>query len=989
MSLSKTRNFSIVTKTACLIYALICLLIAILTITSRELVLSRFETLEREDGKIQIQRVVDEIASRTNKLKAFCTDWAYWDDTYRFVAGENSSYIANNLMDETFADQKLNFMLFYDAQNNLVYQRFYDFTRKEGKEPDKSTIQAIQSLPQLFARRSEPGAKSDIIITSSAPALVISAPILSSTRKGPLHGTLFVGRYLDSDEVKRMAELTHLNITLKPYIGGTKQSPAGNPGKAQQGYTRFEVVNKNTLVASSTLTDISGLPEVEIIVTLGRAMYQHGYAMWEKHVLSLLLVGFCVTAFLVFLLNRLILRKLVFLAEEVARITNTEDASLRIKVEGGDEISDLGARINSMLDTMQGLQTAQLDHEKYLQNLLDTVNCGIMVVAATGKQEVVAINKVGATMLGKSTEEIIGKKCTQFIANNTSDSDSAAEATNRIGTREVLLVRNDSTQIPVWKSIAEIEHGHEQYLIHSFIDISQLKEVESGLRSSRERYRQFFEEDLTGDYIVSVDGGIIDCNLAYAKMFGYDSIEEIKQTNVVSQYPVASDRDLFVDKIRRNGKLERYKSELRRRDGSPLFCVSNEIGRFDEDGNLIHIWGYLFDETKRVLLERDIRQNQKLEAIGTLAGGIAHDFNNILTGIIGYTELIMLKESTDGTVKDYLHKILAAGGKARALVLKILAFSRETKAVVQPVSLPPVVQEVMGLLRASLPATIVIEENLDFPAMVLADPVQIHQIILNLCTNAGHAMRDNGGSLTIALTEGSPDKELLELEPLSAEKDYVRIRIADTGHGIPEEIINRIFDPFFTTKTKDEGTGLGLSVVHGIITGMQGHIAVNSKVGEGTVFDVYLPLAENVSVPTKSEEPKIVLGKEHIVYIDDESQVLEIGREILRSLGYQVTEFNDGLQALAFLSEHHEETDLIISDLTMPAITGIELARSLRNNNIEVPMIIYTGYEEHLLTCDLTKLGIEEVLLKPVTYQQMSEKVREVLERVKESPNLN
>ena len=727
---------------------MICFLIACLTLSSKELVLNRFISLEKDDAKIQIKRVVNEINNSLDKLTSFGTDWAFWDDTYLFVADGNSEYITNNLMDDTFIDQKLSFMMFFNEQEELVYQRFFDYDNSEAIDSDIATVNVLRSSKQLFDHRSDLNAKAGIIVTPTAPLLITAAPILSSLREGPIHGTLLVGRYLNKKEIERMSYLTHLTIALEPYSAETQISPFQAIDKIRQEPAEYQsqIVDDETLVASTVLADISGKPAVTILVTLTRAMYQQGYAMWKQQVISLLLVGFGIMAFLIYLLNRFVLRKLVILSDEVERITKTGEANFRIQTQGNDEIATLGGRINSMLDTVQKLQTEQVENEKYLQNILDTVNCGILVVATTGERKIVAVNKTGAAMLKQPPDKIIGKSCHQVICNSNSQNCPMLNPDKKVETKELVLVREDSSEIPVLKSIAKIQHGDEQYLIESFIDISHLKQMESGLRASEERYRQFFEEDLTGDFIVSVDGEIIDCNLAYAQMFGYDTIEEIKQFNVITQFPVAADRDRFLDQIRRDGKLERYKSELRRRDGSPLFCVGNEIGKFDENGQLTHIWGYLFDETKRVLLERDIRQNQKLEAIGTLAGGIAHDFNNILTGIIGYTELIMLKNTTDSQVKEYLQKILAAGGKARLLILQILAFSRKTESTIQPVQLQPAVQEVMQLVRASLPATIAIKEQLDFPATVMADPVQIHQILLNLSTNAGHAMQENGGT---------------------------------------------------------------------------------------------------------------------------------------------------------------------------------------------------------------------------------------------------
>ncbi len=988
MILFSTKNLSIVTKTTYLVCAMICFLIACLTITSKELVLNRFASLEKTDAKIQVQRVVNELTNSIDKLTSFTSDWAFWDDTYQFVTDGNNEYIVNNLMDQTFADQKLNFMLFYNEQNQLIYNRFYGFNQAETTDAaNSSTINVIHSLKLLLDHRTNLDIHAGIVITPYAPVLIISAPILSSLRKGPIHGTLLVGRYLNKNEIARIGFQTHLNVALQPYSPQTQVIPSPDSGKLQQNLAQFQsqVVDGKTLFASTLLADISGQPAVTIIVSLGRAMYQQGYAMWKQQVISLFLVGLSIMVFLIFLLNRFVLRKLLILSDEVDRISNTGNASMRIPIQGNDEIANLGDRINSMLDTVQNLQTAQIENEQYLHNLLDTVNCGIMVVSASEERQVVAVNKVGAAMLGQSPYDIIGKDCHQFVCDSTLHDCSIPNHNRQVDTKELLIVRCDCTEIPVLKSSAGIVHGNEEYVIESFIDISHLKNVEAGLRASEERYRRFFEQDLTGDFIVSVDGKIIDCNIAYARMFGYDTIDEIKQTNVSIQYPFAADRDLFLKKIRREGKLERYKSELLRRDGSSLFCIGNEIGKFDENGELIYIWGYLFDETKRVLLERDIRQNQKLEAIGTLAGGIAHDFNNILTGITGYTELIMLKESPDSEVREYLQKILAAGDKARLLIVQILAFSRKAKAEIQPVRLQPAVQEVMQLLRASLPATISIEEHLDLPATILADPVQIHQIVLNICTNAGHAMQEKGGTLTVTLEKAVPDKDVLVANPISADGEYVRIRIGDTGQGIPEKIRSRIFDPFFTTKNKDEGTGLGLSMVHGIVTSLKGQIVVNSKVGEGTIFDVYLPLVEDVIDHVATDAPKIAVGKEHIVYIDDDPSLVEIGRAILLSLGYRVTDFIDGLQALTFLIEHHAEVDLIISDLAMPKITGVDLARRLCRNCIKVPLIIYTGYDKPLVKAELTGLGIQEVLLKPITYRVMADKVREVLDRLKDA----
>ena len=974
----RTFRSSIVTKTATSVLVVVIMLVIALVLISRNLVLNQFASLEQDDAKVQVHRVVNEIDSTLDKLQAFCSDWAFWDDTFQFVTDRNAGYIESNLMDATFIDQRLNFMIYFNAQGDLVHQQFFNLVNAQPVEPDLSTVKAIQALPRLV--QSSPGSSEierGVIITPVAPLLIISAPIVPSLRNEPSRGRLLVGRYLDKTEIERISTLTQLQLTFHPL-----QSPASTSLPQNAGHFRHERVDTNTLLASTVLADISGQPGLEATITMPRTIFRQGYAIWKQHVVSAALLGFVFVVVLILLLNRIVLRKLVRMAHEIDRIRETGVPEQRVTVQGQDEIASLAETINSMLGTLQKLHENQEEKERYLQRVLDTINCGVMVVAADDRH-IVAINKAGAAMLGRSPEEMIGRICHAFVCPKEQNDCPVLDHNEQLDLSERAILRADHSELAVLKSVTSLENGGASYLIESFVDISPLKKAEAELRASEARYRQFFDEDLTGDFIVSVGGEIIDCNLAFARMFGYETIDAIKRTNMIDHYVTAANREVFLDKIRSTGKLERYELELRRRDGNPIYCIGNMIGEFNSNGTLVRIRGYLFDDTKRVLLEREIRQNQKMEAIGTLAGGIAHDFNNILAGIIGYAEILLMKESADSRMREYLRKILAAGEKARELIYQILAFSRKTETSLQPVQLRPVIQEVMHLLRATLPSTIVIEDSLHTDATVLADPVQIHQIVLNLCTNAGHAMREQGGTLSIALDEAGSVQDMVTLNTKLGPGKYVRIRISDTGHGIPESISGRIFDPFFTTKNKDEGTGLGLSVVHGIVQSLKGLITVESTPGQGTMFDVWLPLTEKAAEITPPCEENLVPGNEHIVYVDDDPFLVEIGREILQDLGYRVTEFTDSALALAFLNEQRGEVGLVVSDLTMPGLTGIALARGLREAGIATPMIIYTGYQDELAGESLDLLGIREVLLKPITPQVLASKVREVLDRVR------
>ncbi|MCL1980564.1 MAG: ATP-binding protein [Proteobacteria bacterium] len=979
----RTINKSLLAKTAALIVLLVSLLVCALIFISRDMVLSRYLALEQKDAKVQIQRVTNEFSSTLNKIRSIVVNWSTRDDTCRFVDDQNADYIKNYLNNLTFAEQRLNLMLFFNGKGELVHQQFFDLGQNMPAASNTAIIEAIQKVPQLVrADSSDIETRSGILNTPEEMLLVVSSPILTSHDTSGSHGRLVIGRYLNADEIKRIGTTTHLQLTVQPLPLAAS--------KAEETLTEAEetrISGNNTLLASAKLEGVTGQPALRFTVTLERAIFVQGYTMWEQYALFTALLALFFVILLVFLVNRLVLRRLSHMTGEVSRIKNSSEAARDITVHGEDEIGILAREINSMLASQRNLRLLHAKEEKqglYLQRILDTINCGILMVDARDRQ-IVAINKAGAAMLDHSHEAIIGHVCHAFVCPRQENDCPVLDHNEQIDLSERIVIRADGSRLPVLKSVVTIEHEGHRFLIESFVDISQLKQTEAELRASEARYRQFFDEDLTGDFIISVQGEIIDCNAAFARMFGYASVDEIKQANMSTLFRTFDDWAHTLDRIRRGGKLEYYESERLRRDGSAIYCVGNEIGEFNDKGELARIRGYLFDDTKRALMEREIRQNQKMEAIGTLAGGIAHDFNNILAGIIGYAEILLRKEAHNEQARNYLGKILTAGEKARELIYQILAFSRKTETVRQPVRLAPLIHEAMQMLRATLPTTIAIKEQLDPGAIVMADPVQIHQVVVNLCTNAGHAMEKEGGTLSVVVERiGLEQPHPAPTAGQTEHSDFARIRIEDTGHGIPEEIRSRIFDPFFTTKGQRGGTGLGLSVVHGIVCGLQGQITVDSTPGKGTRFDILLPLTDQHVEADESEALPVATGDEHVVYVDDAAFLVEIAREILRELGYRVTTFSDSEKALAFICAHPEEADLVISDMTMPRLTGTGLARGLREAGLTTPVIIYTGYEKDLDADNLKALGIREVLLKPIKPHILATKVREVLDQVKQ-----
>jgi PAS domain S-box-containing protein len=390
------------------------------------------------------------------------------------------------------------------------------------------------------------------------------------------------------------------------------------------------------------------------------------------------------------------------------------------------------------------------------------------------------------------------------------------------------------------------------------------------------------------------------------------------------------------------------------------------------------------DISEQVYLEKALRQSNKMESIGTLAGGVAHDFNNILSAIIGYTELSQMNITPENKISNYLDKILKAANRAKNLVKQILTFSRQTTLEFSPLSIKLIVKEALKLLKASLPSTIEIHDNIESDAIVMGDPTQIHQILMNLCTNAGHAMREQGGILTVSLINLLSDSDFILQYPELKRGPYMQLTVSDTGSGIPSDVLEHIFDPFFTTKNLGEGTGMGLSVVHGVVKSLKGVIDVKSVPGKGTSFNVFLPIIESGILDEKKEEKLISGGNEQILFIDDELSLVEIGKKQLETLGYKVVAKTNALEALEIFRTDSEKFDLVITDMTMPKITGDKLARELISIKKNICILLCTGFSSGMTKKKARKMGIKGFLLKPVSRFEMAQMVRKLLDEAKE-----
>ncbi|MDH5698619.1 MAG: PAS domain S-box protein, partial [Nitrospirota bacterium] len=522
----------------------------------------------------------------------------------------------------------------------------------------------------------------------------------------------------------------------------------------------------------------------------------------------------------------------------------------------------------------------------------------------------------------------------------------------------------------------------------------QRKNIEMALRESEERTRLILDTAL--DAVVTLDehGHIIGWNSQAERMFGW-SRQEIIGEPVVSTIIPPQYRDAHLQGIQRYLTSEvseilnkRIELSGMHRDGHE-FPLELAITAVRSQGRTIFS-GFLRDLTERrrtedALLksEEQRRQAQKMEAMGTLAGGIAHDFNNILSAIIGYTELAMTQIGVGSSVLPRLQEVLRAGYRAKNLVRQILTFSRQDESGKKVMYLQPIVEEALNLLRASLPSTITLHAELEpDSAPVLADATQIHQVVMNLGANAEYAMRGTGGRLTVKLDEVEVDATTASLVQGLHEGPYIRLQVADSGQGMPPSVKKRIFDPFFTTKDVGEGTGMGLSVIHGVVTSHGGAIRIDSQEGVGTTFTIYFPCS-SVSVVAQQvpSPPSSYCGKGTVMFVDDELSIVKWAKDMLEELGYMVAVFTNGPEALQAFKQEPDRFDVLVTDQTMPGMTGELLARQVMSIRPECPIILCSGFSYTMNEEKALGIGLRAYLTKPVSMSDMAKALQVALER--------
>lgn len=622
-----------------------------------------------------------------------------------------------------------------------------------------------------------------------------------------------------------------------------------------------------------------------------------------------------------------------------------------------------------------------MNKEILIDSILNTVDAAVIIVDRE-THNVIDVNTAAVRMFGVSKDNIVGMLCHKFVCPYEVNECPVMDLGKTVYRAEKEFTKPSGEIIPVLKSVFCMDMDNRRYLVETLVDITERKRAEEALRASEEKYRALFEESKDAVFMSIPAGRFLDMNAAGVELFGYASTEEILNIDIRSQlYVNPDDRTTYQTMLAEKGFVKDFEVEMKKKTGEKLNVLLTSSTVTDGNGNIVAYRGIIRDITEHKKLEQQLLQSQKMEAVGQLAGGVAHDFNNILTAIMGFTSLILMK-TQEAPTKTYADQILTLSGKAAELTQSLLAFSRKQIINPRPADINDIVKQINKLLRRiigeDIELNIVLSEE---SVTAIVDRAQLEHVLMNLATNARDAM-PNGGALTIKTESTFLDKEFIDTHGYGDIGSYALLSVADTGTGIEEKSIKRIFEPFFTTKEVGKGTGLGLAMVYGIIKQHNGFVNVYSEPGQGTIFRIYIPAIQvKEEVAEIVEQAALKGGTETILLAEDETETRKVTKAILEEFGYKVIEASDGDEALRQYLENQDSVDLLLSDVIMPKKNGREVYEEIQRIRPGIKTLFTSGYTGDVIRKQgFLKEGLE-LISKPIMPKELLLKIREILDK--------
>ncbi|MBT4526820.1 MAG: PAS domain S-box protein [Deltaproteobacteria bacterium] len=755
----------------------------------------------------------------------------------------------------------------------------------------------------------------------------------------------------------------------------------------------------NTSVLSPKISFVQGLSEWEWTIgagiyfdTIEKTIFENKVALnnkLKKNIFRSILILAVLLCFVYFWSKRIgnQIQNSVKTFSSFLKKASVDSIMIDLKELQLKEFIDIAVSTNKMLEDRRQAEKALGESEEKFRYLFESINDSLFVHLLTEDDlpgRFIEVNDMACKKLGYSRQELL--QLTPHDISVPENGINPHEIRDKLLTHtstlfETMHLTKEGQRIPVESHIRLFDYDGQRTVLSIARDITDRKQVEKELRTSHERFFTVLNSIDATIYVADMETyEILFMNKYMIENFDRDMTGEIcwKVFRGESGPCVHCSNDQLIDKngLPTDVYIWQDKNPISKR-------WYNNYDRAIEwtDGRLVKLQ-IATDITSFKKIETQLQQAQKMESIGTLAGGIAHDFNNVLFPILGHTEMLLQDIPEDSPFRDSLNKIFTGGMRASELVKQILTFSRQESSEMKLMKAQPIIKEALKLIRSTIPTTIEIKQYIQPDCGVIkADPTQIHQIVMNLATNAYHAMGDTTGELKVNLKEVELNEQDV-LYPDMTPGPYAWLTIADTGEGMDKNLTEKIFDPFFTTKEKGKGTGMGLSVVHGIVTGMKGVIKVYSEPGQGTEFNIYLPVVKSHSEQQEINQTKepIQGGIERILLVDDEKAIIGMEKSMLERLGYQVTSRVSSIEALEAFRDNPDKFDLVITDMSMPNMPGDKFSAELTKIRPDIPILLCTGFSENMSEEKAESLGIKGFLLKPVVLKDLSQKIREVLD---------